>query len=119
MERGLLPMTTWIGIEYLVGQSFIQLIEHSNQRFIKIEKIFHYQKTLMDHWKKENEDIDALIFGSLSKISTEFKDWFSVFSNAGLIVLNDNVDEEMLKQRFFIDSVEIQESFKKNASALF
>lgn len=110
-------MTTWIGIEYLVGQSFIRSIEHSNQRFIKIEKIFHYQKTLMNHWKEE--DIDALIFGSLSRISAEFKEWFTIFFNAGLIVLNEDISEDMLEQRFVVLDDKIQESFLKNANALF
>lgn len=110
-------MTAFIEIEYLVANAFIYSIEQKNQRFLTTDKIFNYQRTLMDYWNKEK--IDALIHGGLSKISTEYKDYFTFFSKAYLIVLNDNVDVEMLKQRFFIDSVEIQNSFKNNASALF
>lgn len=110
-------MTTFIGIEYLVANAFLYSIEQRNQRFLTTDKIFNYQRALMNYWNREN--IDALIYGGLSTISTEYKDYFTFFSQAYLIVLNDNVDEEMLKQRFFLDSAEIQESFKKNANALF
>ena len=51
-------MTTWIGIEYLVANAFIHSIEHTNQRYLKIETIFTYQKNLMNDWNINK--IDAL-----------------------------------------------------------
>lgn len=110
-------MTAFIGIEYLVANAFIYSIEQKNQRSLTTDKIFNYQRTLMNYWNMKN--IDALIHGGLSKLSMEYKDYFTLFSEAHLIVLNDTITLENLKEKFFINSVEIQNSFKDNANALF
>lgn len=106
-------MTTFIRIEYLIANAFI----YSDVRYITTDKIFNYQRVLMNYWNKEK--IDALIFGSLSTIpKKEFNAWFTIFFNAGLIVLNDDITKDMLKQKFVLLDDQIQDSFSKNASAL-
>ena len=110
-------MTTWVGIEYLVANALIHYIERKNQRFITIEKIFNYQKSLMNYF--DNEKVDAFIFGSLSTISQKYAEFFSIFTEANLIVLNDSITIDMLKDRFVLSDMKIQESFFKNADALF
>lgn len=106
-------MTTFIRIEYLIANAFI----YSNVRYLTTNKIFNYQRSLMNYWNEKS--IDALIFGSLSTIpKKEFNTWFTIFLNAGLIVLNDDISKDMLEQRFVLLDDEIQESFLKNANAL-
>lgn len=110
-------MITWINIEYLVANAFICSIKNNNLRFLKIDKIFNYQRVLFNYWKQNN--IDALVVGSLSEISTKYNEWFNVISSANLIILNNNITVEMLENKFVISDDIIQESLLINANALF
>ena len=88
-------MTKFVGIEYLIGNAFIYLTE---KRFIELRDIYKYRRQMQNYWN--SNDIDAIITGEVAITVYEFKDYFELKKEAGIIILKPEVTKEALKQRF-------------------
>lgn len=88
-------MTKFVGMEYLIGNAFLYLTE---ERFIKLRNIYKYRRQMHNYWS--SNDIDAIIVGEVAIAVYEFKDYFELKKEAGIIILKPEVTKEALKQRF-------------------
>ena len=107
-------MTTFVGIEYVIGNSFIYLTE---ERFITLKALYEYCEKLQAYWNSNS--IDALISGEVISTLYNFYDYFEFSEKAGIILLKPEISDQILKQRFIgYLPINILLSFKEVAKEL-
>ncbi len=104
-------MTKFIGIEYLIGNAFIYL---TKDRFISLKDINKYRILMQNYFISANND--AIITGEVEYALNSFKDYFKFDRKCGVICLNSNISNEILRERFvWYLSDDIAKSFEKVA----
>lgn len=88
-------MGRFIGAEYLIGNAFIYLTE---ERFISLKEIHKYRYEVQNYFNEHTAD--AIISGEIEHAIYNYDDYFKLNRNAGIILLNDDISIDMLREQF-------------------
>jgi hypothetical protein len=87
-------MTTFVGMEYVIGNAFI----YSKEKYLTLESINNYAMQIKKYW--DENDIDAIIVGEIENATYNFDNYFALHEKAHIVVLQPNITIENLRNRF-------------------
>lgn len=99
-------MQCFIGIEDLVANALIEIVEQTNNRTVSFSQLNNYGEAIIA--KLSNENITATLIFSKDATNQFFHDCSDIFSiketdSDILITLNENISTEYLRNRFRIN----------------
>lgn len=114
-------MYIYIGIEYLVANALIQLVEEKEQREVLFKELDEYGARVIDVLNRDGETKAILLVSRESQMAmlTDYTDMFEPFERDGAqgIRLKEGVSTTQLWKRFCVSlSLRVIEAFQSSAT---
>lgn len=99
-------MCYFIGIEDLVANALIEIVEKTGKRFVRFSQLSEYGNVILMNLKKDNTDV-KLVFNrdATNQFFHDCSDIFTIeeINDDIIISLNDNISTNYLRSQFRIN----------------